>query len=124
MVDVSPLRSRLPEDLVELIRKHVACARIQRAYRQRCAIRLHFAHTHDVRWAPLKEKLEGMALLPVLYPFPMIRKEWRQEMGSWTDLDEDTLRALGVEVAATDMWGRPSIYMNDLRSSKHGARSK
>lgn len=110
-----PLARLMPLELVDLVTRHVASMVIQESYRRRAVHRLHFGHVHDDDWHTLRRRLHDLDILPAMYPFPGVRREWRREMASWSDLDSFRLLTLCEEARTTGLWGRPAPGVTVVR---------
>jgi len=106
LVEVLPL----PYDACERILHHCAAMCIQSAWiRWR-----HFAHTRKKRWCLVRSRL-GRHAWRRLIPYEHVRREWRQELGSWATIDRETVTVIVGEVS-DGYWGARSSHL-----SKHVA---
>ena len=112
----------LPDDVVQLVAMHAACTAIQRAYRRHAVPRLHFGHVHHKRWDTVRERWRRLDVLTPLYPYPIVRREWRHELGSWDALGSPALRGLCEEARSSGLWGAPAPGIARI-ASRHARRS-
>jgi hypothetical protein len=80
-----------------------AARRLQRAVRARMSARIHFGHARQALWPLVKEQLQKRGVLRRLYPYRLVRLEWRSELESWDRLSN--LHALVRDVEANVHWG-------------------
>lgn len=83
---------------------------MQRVTRHKNMRRLHFGHVHNALWPRLRQILDDAGLLRKMYPYPLTRREWRTEMGSWYQLPDALYDAL-LRDMQDNYWGRPSMYL-------------
>lgn len=111
-----PLGARLPPELVALVRRHAAAARIQGAWRRWDLL----AHARRAPWAEVKAGL-GDAHWRALLPYAGVRREWRHECASWLACaDLGVIRA----EARAGLWGpaAPRLAPPHARSPHAGAK--
>ncbi len=102
LVEVLPL----PFDACERILHHRSAMCIQSAWiRWR-----HFAHTRKKRWRLVRSRL-GHHAWSRLIPYEYVRREWRQELGSWATIDRETVTVIVGEVS-DGFWGVRSSHLS------------
>ena len=89
----------LPYDLCEYVLRHLCAMRIQ----ERWLRWRHFSHAHNRRWLAVRGAL-GREAWRRLIPYEHVRREWRQEMGSWLSVRTATLELI-VQEACDGYWG-------------------
>jgi hypothetical protein len=91
----------LPYDLCNLVRRHAAASCIQFAWTR------WFLYGHARRggkeWTEVRAFL-GDGLWRRLFPYSMVRREWRQEPCSWFHVDDEMGDVLAEE-AEQGWWG-------------------
>ena len=89
-------------DLQQLILQHRAAIVIQstllRVFR--------FKHARRKEWPAVRKRL-GFWAVKALWPYPLVRREWRMEPSSWSHPDA-TVTHLLIEEAREGLWGVPS----------------
>lgn len=97
------LWDRLPPELVELILQHRSALVVQRRW-----LRVtHYAHARRPIWSNVQRHLCDVGAWPRLALFPMVRREWRQEPGSWLAVDAVVAHGI-LQEARQGMWGPSS----------------
>ena len=95
----------LPYDACERILHHGAAMCIQSAWiRWR-----HFAHARKKRWYLVRSRL-GPSAWRRLIPYEHVRREWRQELGSWATIDRETVTVI-VDEVIDGYWGARSSHL-------------
>jgi len=80
---------------------------LQRCVRRRVCARLHFGHCRMESWDQLRSQLRIYGVLHDVYPYPLVRHEWRTELSSWLAVqDWDPL--IHDVVSDALYWGRPA----------------
>lgn len=98
----------LPFDACERILHHHAAMCIQSTWlRWR-----HFAHTRRKRWRHVRSRL-GRHAWRRLIPYEHVRREWRQELGSWATIDSETVSVIVGEVS-NGYWGVRSSHIDTV----------
>lgn len=98
---------RLPDDVIEIILRHRAAARIQLRWRWS---RL-FAHARSPVWPKVRSHLETVEAWRELFVYSLVRREWRHEPTSWLRTTRDYARAILHEAQHSRVWGsRLQIY--------------
>ena len=106
LLEVSPF----PLDVCECIVHHHTAMLIQDAWlRWR-----HFAHARKKQWSLVRTRL-GWQSWRRLLPYEHVRREWRQELGSWMTIESGTVVVIEEE-AQNGYWGVRSSHL-----SKHVA---
>ena len=103
--------AHLPNEIWTLIFEHRAAMVMQRVTRQKNLRHLHFGHVHNALWPTLRQFLDEAGLLRKMYPYPLTRREWRTEMGSWYQLSVTLYGALLRDMEDDCNWGRPSLKL-------------
>lgn len=104
----------LPLELRKLVLEHRAAAIIQR-----CLWRhFYFRHVRQSEWGAVREHLRG-GVIRALWPYPLVRREWRSELRSWLAPCGDTTRLL-IDEAREGLWGRPSARLVRLLARSGG----
>lgn len=93
-----PLATMLPRDVVRLIAHHAHASAIQRRFR----VWTLYGHARSRAWARVRLLL-GARTVRELWPFSVVRREWRQEPESWLAIDVDANRIL--HECASGLWG-------------------
>lgn len=101
----------LPVEVQSIILRHRAATTLQGTARARLT-RTRYAHTRHPHWPTLKDRLRRLGVLCDVYCFPMVRKEWRQELESWLCLTDAELHHVCEEILAHPprLWGAPDFY--------------
>lgn len=89
----------LPYDLREYVCKHLCAMCIQ----ERWLRWRHFSHARNRRWSRVRGEM-GRETWRRLIPYEHVRREWRQEMGSWLSMRTGTLDVI-VQEAYDGYWG-------------------
>ena len=89
----------LPYDILELISHHSAASTVQFHFRR---WRL-YSHARRPDWPKVREHL-GAAVIRSLWPYALVRREWRTEPSSWTYQD-DTLIGIITSETQEGYWG-------------------
>ena len=99
---------RLPDEVWDLIHTHAAALTLQAMVRRRIRPRLFFGHATHASWPSLRRLLLCHSdALRGLYPYPLVRKEWRSEPESWLCDDAFDLSCLLGEATQHGLWGLP-----------------
>ena len=64
-------------------------------------------HSRGDRWPEVREHLASLGAWPELWPYSLVRREWRREPESWLSVDASTVAVLKAE-AQEGLWG--SVY--------------
>jgi hypothetical protein len=97
----SLLRTLLPQDLTELVQRHLAALMLQRRWRW---FRL-YGHARKVkRWERVRLHLQSVGAWRQLAPYASVRREWRAEPESWLRVNAIDAWVIGNE-ARTHLWG-------------------
>lgn len=94
--------STLPDEIVEIIYGHMYAMRIQAAVRRRM-----FVHTCCDVWKSVRKRVleavgcEGFAKLQ---ENALVRREWREEISSWTDNTPLSIRTILFEATHLGLW--------------------
>ena len=103
---------RLPLELQRLILEHRAATLIQTTW-----IRFtNFAHVKKAGWPVVRLRLQDLGLLFGLVKYPNVRREWRTEMSSWVDIEEELAHVIIYESAA-GLWGPATQRLIQSNSS-------
>ena len=93
----------LPDDLQERILKTASAMCIQRSWWRYSRV----SHARRREWREVREHLaEDWKWLSL---YPLVRREWRQEPGSWADVREDGTLDLIREETRVGMWGKATV---------------
>ena len=91
---------RLPTDLAELVLSHWAASVIWRAF-LRWSL---WAHCRRRDWSTVRARMVKNGAYPGLCVYAGVRREWREEVGSWEQTTDETVRAIWGE-AREGLWG-------------------
>ena len=83
----------LPFDVAELISHHFAARIVQFRFRR---WRL-YSHARGKDWASVRKHL-GADAVRALWPYSLVRREWRTEPSSWTYQDDAIIKTLVGEM--------------------------
>ena len=107
---MTSLWDTLCPDLQRLILEHRAAQIIQSAL-----LRVfRFKHARRPAWPAVRQRL-GFWVVRALWPYPLVRREWRMEPGSWFHPDATLLQLL-IEEAREGLWGTPNRALVKLSS--------
>lgn len=96
----------LPFDVCERILHHHAAMHIQGVWmRWR-----HYAHTRKKRWYLVRSRM-GRHSWRRLIPYEYVRREWRQELGSWATIGEEAVTVI-IGEARDGYWGARSSHLS------------
>ena len=91
----------LSPEIRDLIVQHGSAMKLQRFF-----VRImRFRHTVRVNWLTVRACL-GNVVIRELWPYPLVRREWNVEPGSWCHVDAALSLKL-VEEAREGLWGMP-----------------
>lgn len=107
---MASLWDTLCPDLQWLILEHRAALVIQSAL-----LRVfRFKHARRPEWPVVRQRL-GFWVVRTLWPYPLVRREWRMEPGSWRHTDATLLRLL-IEEVGEGWWGAPNRALLEIVS--------
>lgn len=86
-----------------------AATTIQRCARRHLRPRLHFGHARSTLWPSVRQRLLHKNYLQRLYPYPLVRYEWRTELESWFPVHD--LDGLVADVEERLHWGDPAFSL-------------
>lgn len=89
----------LPDEVIDLILRHRAAQTIRQTFLRT----MHFRHARRAVWPEVRARL-GRLSVSVLWPYPLVRREWWMEPESWCHQDEALFRVLIAE-ARDGLWG-------------------
>ena len=112
----------LPLEIWDLILKHRACITLQTAIRRHMVSRLHYGHVHHAKWILLRKLLCKHGVLWRMYPFPLVRREWRTEIESW--LPSTSISELLKDIEECKHWGLPSKTLQFTRDDRDRENSQ
>lgn len=105
---MTSLWDALYPELQQLVLEHRAAQIIQSAL-----LRVfRFKHARRREWPAVRQRL-GFWAVRALWPYPLVRREWRMEPGSWRHPDATLLRLL-IEEAREGFWGKPNRVLVEL----------
>ena len=95
----------LPSELRDLVLSHRAAQTIQASLSHR----FRFRHARRREWGSVRVRLGGWAVRE-LWPYPLVRREWRTEPSSWCHTDASYVRLL-IDETRYGLWGTPSARL-------------
>lgn len=99
--------TEIPNEIVELIIEHASALCIQQAFRRKFCAHIYFGHAKNPLWFAFKHELEMLDkdAWRLLIACPLVRREWRTELGSWMGMPNTVLKKIVFE-ASQGLWGR------------------